>query len=254
MRNRKIIGMISRMPFDILLPLALTILSGCAHVVSTPSIPVALYEKVAEAFVMVTRADEAENGETTWSQASGCAVEADGRHYLYTARHVVFDETNNDALPKKLFATTLDGESYVIDLSTLEVPDDNHDAVRIEITRPICRELRLANRKPRYGETLFVFGDARGAGVMCADAGKVMAIGPLEFEQNVDTIDGMSGGPVVDREGNLVGLCEKGRTTIAKIDGVEVKGDSRYLQVRNFATVLHNINWRKFTSGGSRHQ
>ena len=41
--------------------LALTILSGCAHVVSMPSVPVALYEKVAEAFVMVTREDEAEN-------------------------------------------------------------------------------------------------------------------------------------------------------------------------------------------------
>ena len=174
-------------------------------------------------------------------------MEADGRHYLYTARHVVFDETNNDALPKKLFATTLDGESYVIDLSTLEVPDDNHDAVRIELTRPICRELRLADRKPRYGETLFVFGDARGAGVMCADAGKVMAIGPLEFEHDVDTIKGMSGGPVVDRDGNLVGLCEKGRTTTAQKAGVEIKSDSRYLRLRNFATALHNINWRKFS-------
>ena len=229
-----------------ILPLAV-FLSGCVRLAPAPGVPVALYEKVAEAFVMVVRADVAENGETTWSQSSGCAVEADGRHYLYTARHVVFDETNNDALPKKLFATTLDGESYVIDLSTLEVPDDNHDAVRIELTRPICRELRLADREPRYGETLFVFGDARGAGVMCADAGKVMAIGPLEFEHDVDTIKGMSGGPVVDRDGNLVGLCEKGRTTTAQKAGVEIKSDSRYLRLRNFATALHNINWRKFS-------
>ena len=232
----------------------LLLFSGCTHVASESAVPVVLYEKVAEAFVMVARADEAENGEMTWSQASGCAVEDDGRHYLYTARHFVFDETNNDALPKKLYATTLDGESHAIDLSTLETPDDNHDAVRIELPKPICRELRLANRKPRYGETLFVFGDARGAGVMCADAGKVVAIGPLDFEQDVDTIEGMSGGPVVDREGNLVGLCEKGRTTIAKTDGVEVKDDSRYLRVRNFATALHNINWRKFTSREKRHQ
>lgn len=218
-------------------------LSGCVHVAPFHAVQVALYEKVAEAFVMVVRADAAENGEMTWSQASGCAVEADGRHYLYTARHVVFDKKNNDALPKKLYATTLQGENHAIDLSKLEVPDDNHDAVRIELTRPICRELRLANRKPRYGETLFVFGDARGAGVMCADAGKVMAIGPLEFEHDVDTIKGMSGGPVVDRDGNLVGLCEKGRTTTAQKAGVEIKSDSRYLRLRNFATLLHNINW-----------
>ena len=165
-------------------------LSGCTHFATAPAVPITLYEKVAESFLMVARADEAENGEMTWSQASGCAVGENGRHYLYTARHVVFDKKNNDALPKKLSATTLDGERYVIDLSKLEVPDDNHDAVRIELQKPICRELRLANRKPRYGETLFVFGDARGAGVMCADAGKVMAIGPLEFEQNVDTSTG----------------------------------------------------------------
>ena len=246
MRNRKIIGMISRMSFDILLPLALTLLSGCVRLVPTPGVPVALYEKVAEAFLMVVREDEAENGETTWSQASGCAVEEDRRHYLYTARHVVFDKKNNDVLPKKLYATTSQGENHTIDFSKLEVPDGNHDAVRIELTRPICRELRLANQKPRYGETLFVFGDARGAGVMCADAGKVMAIGPLEFEHDVDTIKGMSGGPVVDHDGNLVGLCEKGRTTTAQKAGVEINSDSRYLRLRNFATSLHNIKWRKF--------
>ena len=56
MRNHKIIGMISRMPFDILLPLALTILSGCVHLASEPGVPVALYEKVAGAFVRVVRA------------------------------------------------------------------------------------------------------------------------------------------------------------------------------------------------------
>ena len=82
---------------------------------------------------------------------------------------------------------------------------------------------------------------------MCADAGKVMAIGPLEFEHDVDTIKGMSGGPVVDSNGNLVGLCEKGRTTTAQKEGVEIKSDCRYLRLRNFATALHNINWRKFS-------
>ena len=229
-----------------ILPLVV-FLSGCVHLAPAPGVPVALYENVAGAFVLVAREDAAENGETTWSQASGCAIEEDGRHYLYTARHVVFDKTNNNALPNKLYATSLNGENHAIDLSRLEVPDGNHDAVRIELQKPICRELRLANRKPRYGETLFVFGDARGAGVMCADAGKVMAIGPLEFEHDVNTIKGMSGGPVVDRDGNLVGLCEKGRTTTAQKDGVEIKSDSRYLRLRNFATALYNINWRKLT-------
>ena len=94
-------------------------LSGCVHLAPSLAVPSALYDSVAEAFVMVTREDEAENGETTWSQASGCAVGENGRHYLYTARHVVFDKKNNDALPKMLYATTLQCENHAIDLSTL---------------------------------------------------------------------------------------------------------------------------------------
>ena len=55
-----------------ILPLVV-FLSSCVHLASEPGVPVVLYEKVAEAFVMVVRADAAENGETTWGQASGCA-------------------------------------------------------------------------------------------------------------------------------------------------------------------------------------
>ena len=40
----------------------LLLFSGCTHVASESAVPVVLYEKVAEAFVMVARADEAENG------------------------------------------------------------------------------------------------------------------------------------------------------------------------------------------------
>ncbi len=222
----------------------IVLLSGCVHLASSPAVPVALYEKAAGAFVMVAREDVAENGETTWNQASGFAVEEGGRHYLYTARHVVFDKNKGDALPRKLYATTLKGESHMMDLSRLEVPHGNHDAVRIELPEPICRELRLAKCPPRYGERIFVFGDAGGAGVMCVEAGYVVALGPLEFEHTADTIGGMSGGPVVDSCGDVVGLCQKGRKTTARANGIAVESDSRYLRLRNFAALLHGIAWR----------
>lgn len=226
----------------ILLMLAL-VLSGCIHLAPVPAVPVALYEKVAGAFVMIAREDGSDDGEATWSQASGFAVEEDGRHYLYTARHVVFDKKNGDALPKKLYATTLAGESHAIDLSRLEVPHGNYDAVRIELPGPICRELRLAKCPPRYGDRIFVFGDAGGAGVMCVEEGTVIALGPLEFEHTADSIGGMSGGPVVDSDGDVVGLCQKGRKTTAHKNGIAVESDSRYLRLRNFAALLHGIVW-----------
>ena len=80
---------------------------------------------------------------------------------------------------------------------------------------------------------------------MCAEAGKVIAIGPLEFEHTADIARGMSGGPVVDTDCRLVGLCEKGRKTTARQNGVELPIDSRYLRNRRFATILHNIKWRR---------
>lgn len=228
----------------LLLIVAVFPFAGCVHFAPAPTIPVALYGKVTEAFVMVAREDEAENGEATWSQASGFAVKEDGRHYIYTARHVVFDKKNKGALPKKLYATTLRGESHEIELSRLEVPQSNHDAVRIELPVPICRELRLSKRPPRYGERIFAFGDAGGAGVMCAEAGVVLALGPVEFEHTADAIGGMSGGPVVDLGGDVVGLCQKGRKTIARKNGIALESDSRYLRLRNFAALLHGIVWK----------
>ena len=94
---------------------------------------------------MITRED-GEGGNATWGQGSGVAVEDGGRHFIYTARHVLFDKTNDGALPAKLYATTLAGESFRIEFSNLEIPEDNRDAVRMEIPEPVCRELRYATR------------------------------------------------------------------------------------------------------------
>ena len=225
--------------------LGMLLLCGCTHIDTPDTVPDTLYNRVGLSFLMITREDEA-GDKTTWNCGSGFAVEENGRHYLYTARHVLFDKKSSNALPKKLYATTLEGESFVINLSKIEIPHAKHDAARIILSKPICRELQLAKRPPRYLEAIFAFGDARSVNVMCGEAGKIVALGPLEFEHTADTIMGMSGGPVVDSAGRVIGLCAKGRTTTARKDGIEIKNDSRYLQLRNFATPLHNIKWQDF--------
>ena len=218
---------------------------GCQYPCGKEEVSRGMYDTVAQSFLMLAREDVAD-GKSAWSQGSGVAVVGeDGRHFVYTARHVIFDKENGGALPTRLYATQMSGESVEIDLSKIEVPELNHDAVRIVIPKPICPELRLADHPPRYGETLFFFGDAGGAGVMCAEAGTVIAIGPLEFEHTADIVRGMSGGPVVDADCRLVGLCQKGRKLTARKNGVELPSDSRFLRTRRFATMLHNINWSR---------
>ena len=218
---------------------------GCIHPYETEIVSRGMYGTMAESFLMLAREDVVD-GKSMWSQGSGAAVVGeDGRHFIYTARHVLFDKENGGALPTRLYATRMTGESVEIDFSDVEVPESNHDAVRIAIPKPICPELRLADRLLRYDERLYFFGDAGGAGVMCADAGTVIAIGPLEFEHTADIIRGMSGGPVVDADCRLVGLCQKGRKLTARQNGVELPNDSRYLKTRRFGAVLHNIKWRR---------
>ena len=119
---------------------------------------------------------------------------------------------------------------------------------RVILEKPICDELLLSNRVPRFGERLSFFGDAAGVGVMNVESGTVVAIGPLEFEHTADIFRGMSGGPVVDSKCNVIGLCEKGRKMSAHKNGMELKDESKYLQVRKFGVVLSNIKWQVQTN------
>ena len=220
-------------------------LYGCLHPCEKVGVPQEMYETVAQSFLMLVRED-VKDGKSVWSQGSGVAVVGeDGRHFIYSARHVLFDKENGGALPTRLYATLMTGASVEVELSNIEVPELNHDAVRIVIPKPICPELHLADHSPRYCERLYFFGDAGGAGVVCAEVGMVVAIGPLEFEHTADIVRGMSGGPVVDADCRLVGLCEKGRKTTARKNGVELPADSRFLKTRRFATTLHNIKWSR---------
>lgn len=241
--------MIHHCPMMVLrhLPLYLLLclmLCGCLHMTEHNAVPVATYDKVARSFLMLTREDE-KDGKTIWSQGSGVAVKNEtGRHFIYTARHILFDKDNDNATPARLYATLMTGESREIDISKFEIPRDNHDAVRIILEKPICDELQLSDRVPRFGERLSFFGDAAGTGVMNVESGTVVAIGPLEFEHTADIVRGMSGGPVVDSKCNVIGLCEKGRKMSAHKNGIELKDESKYLQIRKFEVVLSNIEWQ----------
>jgi hypothetical protein len=201
------------------------------------------YEMVADSFLMLARED-VDEGKSIWSQGSGfVAVGEDGRHFVYTAKHVVIDRDGK--LPCKLFATGMDGKSQELDISSLEVPKSNHDVARIALNE-WENALQLSDRKPRIDERLYFYGDAFGAGVMNVESGKVLAIGPLEFEHTADIVRGMSGGPVIDVSGLVVGVCQKGRKTTAKLNGETLPDDSKYLNVRKFGAVLHGIEWEKY--------
>lgn len=205
------------------------------------SVPASLYHRVSQSFVMIARED-VEDGKSVWGSGSGFLVEDGGTNYLYTARHVVFDGDGRP--PTRLYATNMKGESRELDLSAVEVPSGNHDVARIRLKSRIGEGLRLARREPSYQERLYFFGDAFGAGMMNAEVGEVVAVGPLEFEHAADIVNGMSGGPIVDADGRVVGVCQKGRKRTAKQNGRTLPDDSKYLRVRKFGANLGTAAWR----------
>ena len=231
-----------RVDYRIVIMLAL-FLTGCREEIVDLKLTKSFYSRVSQSFLMLARED-VKDGKSLWANGSGFAVIENGTNYVYTARHVVIDGCGN--LPDRLYATDVEGRSSELDLNALEVPIGNHDVARFKIKEPITHGLRLSHRTPVYQETLYFFGDAFGAGVINAEVGKVVGIGPLEFEHTADIVKGMSGGPVVDADGLVVGVCQKGRKQTAHQNGVTLPDDSKHLRVRKFGANLSKIRWKTF--------
>lgn len=238
--------MIVNAKFTIGLAIAISYLSaGCIQSLGNKQTIASAYDEISKSFFLIAREDMVD-GQSVWNSGSGFFVEESGTNYLYTAQHVVLNK--NGKLPAALYATNKDGESWRIDLASLEVPHGNHDAARIALDSQIAKPLRIAHRSPAYDESLFFFGDAFGAGVMNAEVGTVVGIGPIEFEHTADIVKGMSGGPIVDAEGVVVGICQKGRKTTAHKNGEALPtDDSKYLKVRKFAVNLGTVKWQRYS-------
>ena len=103
------------------------ILCGCIHPYETEIVSREMYETVAQSFLMLAREDVAD-GKSAWNQGSGVAVVGeDGRHFIYTAKHVLFDKENDGALPTRLYATRMSGKSVEVDLSGISADKELGD-------------------------------------------------------------------------------------------------------------------------------
>lgn len=212
------------------------LLGGCCQLS-----PRDLYASVQKSFVLVAR-ESVENGKSHWSEGSGFIVIENGTNYLYTARHIYFDKDGNK--PNGLYVTTMDGASSHVNLTSLEESSLNHDIVRIVVSNNVCEGLSLATTPLHYGDTIYCFGNAFGAGVMNMEEGTVLAVGPLEFEHTAEVVKGMSGGPIVNDRGEVVGLCQKGRRMTAKEAGTILCEGTKYIgRLRNFGANGNTVLW-----------
>lgn len=181
-----------------------------------------VFEKVKDSIVVIT----GDKGSGT-----GFIVEMDGYKWLMTNEHVVHGQG-------KISAKTLSGKKIVL-TDTIDMAS-NRDLVRYKIDGEF-RALKWRNDSPSMGEDVWVFGNSDGGGVVTSIGGVILGVGADRIEVSAKFVSGNSGSPVVDNNGDVVGVA-----TLAAIKrdfDDWVKEGTRFNSVRRYAITLGGIAW-----------
>jgi len=150
------------------------------------------------------------------------------------------------------FTVKLDGKDYfitnlhVVDgASSLEVY--NHTGSKIEIPKEV--EVSLGEDLFRFkiqektgiptasnseiGEIVIAYGNSQGSNVLTESKGKVLGVGPDTIEVSCDIVQGNSGGPIINKKGEVVGIA----TYLTREENKWLEG-SRFSNVRKFALKI----------------
>ena len=166
--------------------------------------------------------------QTSQGTATGFVVSIHGRKCLYTCEHCLTDT-------KMAKAKLADGSS--IELGDMEIAV-GRDLVRFVLPRKY-EGLELADdSEVSVNDAIIAFGDTLGEGVMTANEGRILAYGVDKLEVDAGVLQGNSGGPVVTRQGKVVGVVSCGSV----LHDEYTKG-TRYDKTRRFAERVSNAKW-----------
>lgn len=130
-----------------------------------------------------------------------------------------------------------------IEGGTLDVPSQveiakDRDMIRFRTDEPVG--LRLSP-SCEFEESICAYGDSGGAGVLTRLKGKAIAIGPDRIEISAEIIPGNSGGPVVNADGEVVGVSSY---LLRHKDLPDWIADgTRFTDTRRMALRLNDVEW-----------
>jgi len=84
------------------------------------------------------------------------------------------------------------------------------DLVRFELPESEMRDLEALNvnvSEPSINMPIIVYGNSDGDNVMTELKGKIVGVGPSDIEVDADIVPGNSGSPIIDRQGNVMGVA-----------------------------------------------
>jgi hypothetical protein len=151
------------------------------------------------------------------NSGSGVLISKKGNLYsVITCWHVV------DSNPS-LVITTPDGQRHAVQSRSIKRVDKNLDLAIVEFTSNANYTLaKIGNsQKVQAGELAYIAGfphrsDARQGSLLLFNEGKINANNPSALRNgyaliyNISTLPGMSGGPILDDQGNLIGIHGRG--------------------------------------------
>ena len=93
-------------------------------------------------------------------------------------------------------------------------------------------------------ETVVVFGNSAGAGVVTTLRGKMLGIGPDKIEIDAAFVEGNSGSPIIAYPYNAVVGMATYATQTPEVDWTTLS--TRFVEVRRFGVRIDNVGWDDF--------
>lgn len=185
---------------------------------------VELFEKVKTCLVVI-------KGKT--GSGTGSIIAMDDGVWLVTNEHVT-------RMGHPLTAITSDGRQIEFTSKVVFQVATNRDMARIKMPDDTFA-LKTSKKIPNIGDPIWVFGNSAGGNVLTYLEGQINGVGAYEIEVDAQFVDGNSGSPILDGDGDVVGLATY--ATLRKDPTDWVKAGTRFNEVRRYAVTFRDVKW-----------
>ncbi len=162
-------------------------------------------------------------------RGTGFLVQRFGEVHLMTNAHVVRGAN-------KITVMRADGRPLAT-TDRMEMAKDGRDLVRFKMVPALGGVTRAEDF--RLGEAVYALGNSGGLNVLTPLGGQVIGVGPSEIEVTTPFIPGNSGGPILNRRNEVLGVA----TYVAASKREWWARGTRFAQVRRVATRLDGVEW-----------
>ena len=181
--------------------------------------------------------------ETLTGKGSGVLYRLpNGNLFVITCRHVVEDGYC-------MIIKDVNGRTYepaINDTGFCRVFFANdRDMALIRITEPEYKNLQCFDQSTQLtsmsiGQIVSCYGDSQGQGVIVESTGRILGVGPVNFELDADIVPGNSGGPILLKEsGKVAGIA----SYVSKDSDRWNQGTRFDNTVRRFGIRFDTIDW-----------